>query len=158
MSLVGDRVHEQAQEEFDYKVHLYSWSLRNTPVANQDSSRSLLSPATAAFPFGALPFLSLFSMSSLSAVSHSHSSQTSSPQARGHFSDPVHVSLVIPSTGSVETAQPPGLLTPSPTPSHLASRTPRVHHHDPRPSLYSVSRYLLCTTGALTVGLQQEAN
>lgn len=95
--LEGDRVHEQAQEEFDYKVHACSWSLRNTPVANQDSPPpppSLLSSATAAFLFGALPFLSLFSTSSLSAVSHFHSSQPSSLQARGHFSDSVHISLV----------------------------------------------------------------
>lgn len=113
--LVGDRVHMQAQEQFDYKVHACSWSLRNTPVANHEGPSEPPLFYYYYFPqFGALSFLRLFSTSSLSAVSQSHSSQSSSLQSVG-------ISL-IPSTSawSVATAMPPALLTPTPTPSHPA--------------------------------------
>lgn len=51
----------QAQEQFDYKVHARSWSLRNTPVANHDGPSEPLLVYHCCLPqFEALSFLITF--------------------------------------------------------------------------------------------------
>jgi hypothetical protein len=144
--LEGDRVHEQAQEEFDYKVHACSWSLRNTPVANQDSPPPPRASSLLPLLLSCLE-LYHFCLSSprLPCLLSLIFTPPSLPPSK-----PVGISLIQSTSAWLEaTACPasrPAYPHAHPTPSRLASRTSRVRHHDPRASLYSVSRYLLCTT------------